>query len=113
MFDIDAKGHTDESLTVLTDYSGDDPAYQREKFIGPFLVLQVEESVRRGTHVLVVPPADMDLTEAQGRFSELIGLPVDPAVKNVAGCIFMVPEDHVRYQSRLFLKANIPSPPKK
>ncbi|MCI6875024.1 MAG: hypothetical protein MR873_01900 [Parabacteroides sp.] len=111
MFDIDAKGHTDEILTVLTDYSGDDPTYQGEKFIGPFLVLQVEESVRRGTHVLVVPPADMDLTEAQGRFSELIGLPVDPAVKNVAGCIFMVPEDHVRYQSRLFFKANIPSPP--
>lgn len=100
MFDIDQKGHTDDILAKMEDKDG-------EKFIGPFLVLQVEESVRRGTHVLVVPPSGTSLNDAQSFFSQLIGLPVDPAVKNVAGCIYMVPENHVRYQSPKFFHPEV------
>lgn len=100
MFDIDQKGHTDAILALMQDKEG-------EKYIGPFLILQVEESVRRGTHVLVVPPSGITLNEAQALFSNLINLPVDPAVKNVAGCIYMVPEDHVRYQSAKFFEAEV------
>lgn len=100
MFDIDQKGNTDNILTLLEERDG-------EKWIGPFLVLQVEESVRRGTHVLVVPPSGISLNDAQAFFSQLIGLPVDPAVKNVAGCIYMVPEDHVRYQSPKFFQPEV------
>ena len=100
MFDIDQKGNTDNILTLLEKRDG-------EKWIGPFLVLQVEESVRRGTHVLVVPPSGINLNDAQAFFSQLIGLPVDPAVKNVAGCIYMVPEDHVRYQSPKFFQPEV------
>ena len=98
MFDIDEKGHTDDIVTLMTDKDG-------EKYIGDFLILQIEESVRRGTHVLVIPPSGISLNEAQYRFSKLINLAVDPAVKNVAGCIYMVPEDHVRYQSERFFEA--------
>ena len=98
MFDIDDKGHTEDIMAKMEERDG-------ERFIGPFLVLQVEESVRRGTHVLVVPPSGINLNDAQSFFSQLIGLPVDPAVKNVAGCIYMVPEDHVRYQSPKFFEA--------
>lgn len=98
MFDIDEKGHTDDIMALMTERDG-------EKYIGEFLILQIEESVRRGTHVLVIPPQGMTLDEAQYRFSKIIGLAVDPAVKNVAGCIYMVPEDHVRYQSPRFFEA--------
>lgn len=98
MFDIDQKGHTDDILALMENRDGD-------MYIGPFLVLMIEESVRRGTHVLVVPPAGISLNDAQATFSGLINLPVDPAVKNVAGCIYMVPEDHVRYQSPKFFEA--------
>lgn len=100
MFDIDDKGHTEDILAKMEERDG-------ERFIGPFLVLQVEESVRRGTHVLVVPPSGINLNDAQSFFSQLINLPVDPAVKNVAGCIYMVPEDHVRYQSPKFFEAEV------
>lgn len=102
MFDIDEKGHTDSilGLMIKDEKIG-------EMFIGPFLILQVEESVRRGTHVLVVPPNGLALNDAQAFFSQLINLPVDPAVKNVAGCIYMVPEDHVRYQSPKFFQPEV------
>lgn len=100
MFDIDQKGHTDEILALMQERDED-------MYIGSFLVLQIEESVRRGTHVLVVPPAGVSLNDAQAIFSQLINLPVDPAVKNVAGCIYMVPEDHVRYQSPRFFEPEI------
>ena len=101
MFDIDEKGHTDRILALMQP-DETDPETMR---IGDFTILMVEESVRRGTHVLVIPPAGLTLNEAQGEFSDLISLPVDPAVKNVAGCIYMVPEDHVRYQSPQFFEA--------
>lgn len=105
MFDIDDKGHTEEILKLMV--STTESTEKTEMYIGPFLVLMVEESVRRGTHVLVVPPSDLSLTDAQALFSQLINLPVDPAVKNVAGCIYMVPEDHVRYQSPRFFTTEI------
>lgn len=108
MFDIDQKGHTKDILAKMENRNG-------EMYIGPFQVLQVEESVRRGTHVLVVTPNNCSLNDAQALFSQLINLPVDPAVKNVAGCIYMVPENHVRYQSARFFEvetiesSNVPS----
>ena len=105
MFDIDQKGHTDEILKLLTPTT--ESTEKTEMYIGPFLVLMVEESVRRGTHVLVVPPTGLALNDAQSLFSQLINLPVDPAVKNVAGCIYMVPEDHVRYQSPKFFHTEV------
>jgi len=126
MFDIDEKGHTDEILAMMKPKSVSNgsnpetspstgsgqagatetlkPSETEPMFIGDFEILQVEESVRRGTHVLVIPPAGMSLNDAQYAFSQLIHLPVDPAVKNVAGCIYMVPEDHVRYQSSRFFE---------
>lgn len=108
MFDIDQKGHTDDILAKMEERDGDPSTGSgTEKYIGPFLILQVEESVRRGTHVLVVPPTGLALNDAQAFFSQLIGLPVDPAVKNVAGCIYMVPEDHVRYQSSKFFQPEV------
>lgn len=99
MFDIDEKGHTDE---IMAKIRFDKQIEETKAFIGDFEVLMVEESVRRGTHVLVLPPKGMKANEAQGLFSQLIGLAVDPAVKNVAGCIYMVPEDHVKYISPRF-----------
>lgn len=88
MFDIDEKGRTDDVLTHLKDGK-----------IGEFEVLLIEESVRRGTHVYVTLPKGMTPDEAQKRFSSLVGINVDPAVKNVAGCIYMVSADHERYVS--------------
>ena len=101
MFDIDEKGHTDRILALMQP----DEQHPETMRIGDFTILMVEESVRRGTHVLVIPPAGLTLNDAQCDFSALIGLPVDPAVKNVAGCIYMVPDDHVRYQSPRFFEA--------
>lgn len=102
MFDIDEKGHTEAIIRLMIKDES-----IGEMYIGPFLVLMVEESVRHGTHVLVVPPEGMSLDDAQAEFSQLIGLKVDPAVKNVAGCIYMVPEDHVKYQSKRFFDVDI------
>lgn len=121
MFDIDQKGHTEEiiRLMIKDDKIKDDKikdgtsqpknltTSEPDMYIGPFLILMVEESVRHGTHVLVVPPQDLSLNDSQALFSQLINLPVDPAVKNVAGCIYMVPEDHVRYQSPRFFTPEV------
>lgn len=96
MFDVDEKGHTDDILAKMDDREG-------EKWIGPFLILQIEVSVRGGTHIVVELPDGMTRQEAQQVFSELIGLPVDPAVKNVAGVLYMTPWGDVKHQSdRLF-----------
>ena len=103
MFDIDVKGQTEHILTVLTDYNN-------EKYIGPFLVDLVEESVRHGTHVRVQKPEGMSPAEAQQQFAALVQLPVDLSVKNVAGCIYLVPESFVRYESPLFYAPNVIDP---
>ena len=90
MLDFDEKGHTDEIKARLMEKS-------------PLEVLLIEESVRRGTHVLVELPEGMTAEEAQALMAEATGFAPDAAVKDVARCIYMVPEDHTRYVSdRLF-----------
>ena len=90
MLDFDEKGHTDEIKARLLEQS-------------PLEVLLIEESVRRGTHVLVNIPAGMTPDEAQELMKEATGFEPDAAVKDVARCIYMVTEGHTRYVSdRLF-----------
>ena len=90
MLDFDEKGHTEEIRERLLEKS-------------PLEVLLIEESVRRGTHVLVELPDGMDAEIAQQLMQEATGFEPDKAVKDVARCIYMVPEDHTKYVSeRLF-----------
>ena len=85
MLDFDDKGHTDEIVKTLTiDHS-------------PLTILLIEESVRRGTHVLVELPEGMTAEEAQKLMEKVTGFKPDSAVKGVDRCIYMVPEDHTRY----------------
>ena len=94
MLDFDEKGHSAEILERSL-------ALQKE---GKWQVLLVEESVRRGTHVLIVLPDGMTPQEAQQRFSADVGFQADGALKDVSRCIYMVPEDHTLYvdEERLF-----------
>ena len=94
MLDFDEKGHSAEILERSL-------ALQKE---GKWQVLLVEESVRRGTHVLIVLPDGMTPQEAQKRFSADVGFQADGALKDVSRCIYMVPEDHTLYvdEERLF-----------
>ena len=86
MLDFDEKGHTDEICARLLEKS-------------PLVPLLIEESVRRGTHVLVELPEGMTPEEAQALMQEATGFTPDAAVKDVARCIYMVPEDHTKYVS--------------
>jgi len=86
MLDFDEKGHTDEICARLMEAS-------------PLVVLMIEESARRGTHVLVELPAGMDAETAQQLMKEATGFEPDKQVKGVDRCIYMVPEDHTRYVS--------------
>jgi hypothetical protein len=61
--------------------------------------LLIEESVRRGTHVLVELPDGMTPETAQELMQEATGFTPDAAVKDVSRCIYMVPEDHTKYVS--------------
>ena len=94
MLDFDEKGHSAEILERSL-------ALQKE---GKWQVLRVEESVRRGTHVLIVLPDGMTPQEAQQCFSADVGFQADGALKDVSRCIYMVPEDHTLYvdEERLF-----------
>ena len=92
MLDIDEKGHTDRIVAMM-----------HEGRIAGYKVLLIEESVRRGTHILVESTDDERLV--QQRIAEAIGLRVDPAVRNVAGCIYMVSDDHTRYLADDFYNA--------
>ena len=101
MLDFDDKGHTDEICEKLKD-----GRIEGLKFLLPsgLEVLLIEESVRRGTHVLVELPEGMTPEQAQQLMKEATGFTPDAAVKDVARCIYMVPEDHTKYVSeRLFL----------
>ena len=90
MLDFDEKGHTDEIVARLLEKS-------------PLVPLLIEESVRRGTHVLVELPDGMTPETAQELMQEATGFTPDAAVKDVSRCIYMVPEDHTKYVSeRLF-----------
>ncbi len=102
MMDFDEKGHTDEIVRSLTP-SPSPNGEGSEMTAGPLVVLLVEESVRRGTHVLVELPDGMTAERAQELMAEITGFTPDKVVKGVDRCIYMVPEDHTRYVNpRLF-----------
>ena len=96
MMDFDEKGHTDEICEKLKVESG------KLKVVG-IVPLMIEESARRGTHVLVELPEGMDAETAQQIMKEVTGFEPDKQVKGVDRCIYMVPEDHTKFVSeRLF-----------
>ena len=97
MLDFDEKGHTDEIVARLLEKS-------------PLVPLLIEESVRKGTHVLVELPEDMTVEEAQALMAEATGFTPDAAVKDVARCIYMVPEDHTKYVSPKLFEVSFSSP---
>ena len=65
MLDFDEKGHTDEIMQKLGLLQSEKGIVNSEKFASALPVLLVEESVRRGTHVLVELPEGMGADEAQ------------------------------------------------
>ena len=87
MLDFDDKGHSQEIL---------ERSMQLQEQ-GKWTILLVEESVRQGTHVLIVLPDGMTPQEAQTRFSADVGFQADPALKDVARCIYMVTAQHTLY----------------
>lgn len=96
MLDFDEKGHSVEIHAKCKELQEQ----------GKWEILLVEESVRRGTHVLITLPEGMTPQEAQQRFSEDIGFVADPALKDIARCIYMVPEEFTLYvNERIFLDA--------
>ena len=94
MLDFDEKGHSQEIL---------ERSLQLQKE-GKWEILLVEESVRKGTHVLITLPEGMTPQEAQQRFSEDVGFQADPALKDVARCIYMVPAENTLFvnEEKLF-----------
>ena len=107
MMDFDEKGHTDEIVARLLGVeveslrsSGSEVKIPENLItIKPhgLTVLLIEESVRRGTHVLVELPAGMSADEAQQVMKEATGFEPDVKVKGYDRCIYMVPESHTRY----------------
>lgn len=85
MLDFDQKGHSQEILTRCK-------SLQEE---GKWDILLVEESARRGTHVLITLPHGMTAKQAQKEFSADVGFEADPSLKDIARCIYIVPQDHV------------------
>jgi len=110
MLDFDEKGHTGDILSKLEMRNE-----KGEMVIAPEVsgmkILLVEESVRRGTHVLVELPEGMTAEQAQQLMKETTGFTPDAAVKDVSRCIYMVPESHTKFVSdRLFSLTPDPSP---
>ena len=103
MLDFDEKGHTDEIMRSLTP-SPSPKGEGSEMTVGPLMVLLVEESVRRGTHVLVELPDGMSAEQAQQLMKEATGFEPDAAVKDVSRCIYMVTEEHTKYVSDKLFK---------
>ncbi len=87
MLDFDEKGYSKEIL---------ERSLQLQEQ-GKWEILLVEESVRKGTHVLITLPEGMSPQEAQNRFSHDVGFQADPALKDVARCIYMVPAENTLY----------------
>ena len=88
MLDFDEKGHSAEILTKSLELQEQ----------GKWEILLVEESVRKGTHVLITLPKGMTPQEAQTLFSKDVGFMADPALKDVASrCIYMVPAANTLY----------------
>ena len=97
MLDFDEKGHSKEILERSLQL-------QEE---GKWEILLVEESVRKGTHVLITLPEGMSPQEAQNRFSNDVGFQADPALKDIARCIYMVPESYTLYvNDKLFVPSD-------
>ena len=96
MLDFDEKGHSAEILAKAMELQA----------AGKWKILLVEESVRRGTHVLIALPEGMTPQEAQERFSTDVGFVADPALKDVASrCIYMVPSGNTLFVSEeLFMR---------
>ena len=98
MLDFDEKGHTGDILSKLEMRNE-----KGEMVVAPEVsgmkILLVEESVRRGTHVLVELPDGMTAEQAQELMKEATGFEPDAAVKDVSRCIYMVTEDHTKYVS--------------
>ena len=109
MMDFDEKGHTMDILSKLRVESLEmrDGAAPE---VGGMKVLLVEESVRRGTHVLVELPAGMSADEAQRAMKEATGFEPDVKVKGYDRCIYMVPESHTRYVSERLFEQTLPQP---
>jgi hypothetical protein len=97
MMDFDEKGHTDDILSKLKIENGKLKIGCAEPDLHGMVVLLIEESARRGTHVLVELPAGMDAETAQQLMKEATGFEPDKQVKGVDRCIYMVPEDYTRY----------------
>ena len=110
MLDFDEKGHTDDILSKLKIENGKLKIGCAEPDLHGMEVLLVEESVRRGTHVLVELPEDMTVEEAQALMAQATGFTPDAAVKDVARCIYMVPEDHTKYVSPKLFEVSFSSP---
>ena len=88
MLDFDEKGHSAEILARAMELNEQ----------GRWHILLVEESVRKGTHVLITLPEGMTPQEAQQRFSTDIGFVADPALKDMASrCIYMVPSENTLF----------------
>ena len=96
MLDFDVKGNTDKILVKCMELQKS----------GKWKILLVEDSIRKGTHVLIELPQWMTVEEAQTQFSEDVGFQADPAVKDVARCIYMVPKEYVRYVHPDFFTPN-------
>ena len=99
MLDFDEKGKTDEIMNSFVYESVDGDSEKTRLMAGRLKVHFVEESVRRGTHVLVELPDGMTADEVQQLMKEVTGYEPDKAVKDVSRCIYMVSEDHTRYVS--------------
>ena len=102
MMDFDEKGHTDDIMSQLK-------IKNEELRVAGIEVLLVEESARRGTHVLVELPDGMDAETAQQLMREATGFEPDKQVKGVDRCIYMVPESHTRFVSEQLFEPATPS----
>ena len=121
MMDFDEKGHTDEIMARLLGVeveslrlSGSEVKIPENLItIKPhgLTVLLIEESVRRGTHVLVELPAGMSADEAQQAMKEATGFEPDVKVKGYDRCIYMVPESHTRYVSEKLFEVDCAAAP--
>ena len=98
MLDFDEKGHTIDILSKLG-IRNEELGMKATPEVSGMKILLVEESVRRGTHVLVELPEEMDAETAQQLMREATGFEPDKQVKGVDRCIYMVPEDHTKYVS--------------
>lgn len=95
MLDIDEKGHTDEIMNKCRSF-GSEMYLDCDRHI-TLRVLLIEDSVRFGTHILVEMPEGLSANEIQELASKALGFQCDPAVKNVAGCIYQVPMTFTRF----------------